>query len=724
MITTKAHFLQRRGWWRRSTHEWFVALPTFVLLMAVLMISMGELVHSQMLQIGESMFGDRIKQVQYFALRADPTPPSCQPDIDVEREVARLINARSATPAKDEFDALIKVAPLDEAQLRQSLASAKALCQAQFQIHRELIAHLTPEVRAYRAVEQAFFDLFHFGTASRTTILLALLGVAMLATAVRHEHIVLTAPRYQRDFWMQSVTTAIGAAFLLWSACVYYRLSVSGGGVLEREELHIAWIVLFAAMLAVSVWRCWQPCSRALQAELGTWRHAFKTIPLGSIMAVVAGLYYALQGHPAGLAIHVHSLMEVPSLSLHLALFIWCGMLFKQSRVVDLFMNLLRPWRLSPEVLSWVILLASAVPTAYTGGSGVFVVAAGALIYHEVRDAGGSHQYALAATAMSGSLGMVLRPSLLVVAIVAMNRNVTSQELFYWGWWVLALTTTLFLVTSLMRRQRTSLSDLPGPKLRQAFPAMLTQVPPLMPHVAVAMAVIGFFSVVLDTRLNETSAPLIMPMIVVLVLLFDKLMLAQGIGPLSPRLAHAMKRERSFEGSVRVATSETASHLGGYIYLIILSQALGGVVERAGLGRLSPDVFATPWSAMAFLAMALVILGMFMEPLGAVFLVSTALSPIAASHGIDPIHFWIVVLVAFELGYLMPPVALNQLLARQVIGQAALVKADAQERSIPSFYRRHEQWILPCGVMSVALVVVAFLPLFTHGMPSWLLWMR
>jgi TRAP-type C4-dicarboxylate transport system permease large subunit len=245
----------------------------------------------------------------------------------------------------------------------------------------------------------------------------------------------------------------------------------------------------------------------------------------------------------------------------------------------------------------------------------------------------------------------------------------------------------------------------------------------LLPHVAGTMAVIGFFSVVLDTKLNETSAPLMMPMIMVMVLLFDKLMLAQGIGPLAPRLASTMRRERSFEGSVRVATTETAGHLGGYIFLIVMSQGLGGVIERSGLIRLAPEHFSGPVAAMGFLAVALVVLGMFMEPLGAIFLVSGSLAPLAADNGIDPIHFWIMVLVAFELGYLMPPIALNQLLARQVVGDAAVWQADA-EVAHQSFYRRHERWILPCGVMTLALGVVAFVPLFIHGAPAWLAWVR
>jgi TRAP-type C4-dicarboxylate transport system permease large subunit len=85
----------------------------------------------------------------------------------------------------------------------------------------------------------------------------------------------------------------------------------------------------------------------------------------------------------------------------------------------------------------------------------------------------------------------------------------------------------------------------------------------------------------------------------------------------------------------------------------------------------------------------------------------------AYANGIEPVHFWMMVLVAFELGYLLPPVALNQLLTRQVVGEAEIDKSDA-EVSGGNFYRRYERWILPCAVMSLSLAIVAYGPLMVQ----------
>lgn len=70
-----------------------------------------------------------------------------------------------------------------------------------------------------------------------------------------------------------------------------------------------------------------------------------------------------------------------------------------------------------------------------------------------------------------------------------------------------------------------------------------------------------------------------------------------------------------------------------------------------------------------------------------------------------------IVLVAFELGYLSPPVALNQLLTRQVVGDAEIQLAGAEVADDPSFWRRYESLLLPITVMATSLVPVAFVPL-------------
>jgi TRAP-type C4-dicarboxylate transport system permease large subunit len=698
--------------------DWVVGIPTITLLLLVLVIGTGEMIHGQLLKLGETMFGDKSHHVQYFMLRADPVKPDCNANMNIDAEVGRAVAATSAQKDSD-LDDLFGARTVDPAKVRHSLQESLAECQYKHTIYEASVTHTTAAVIAYRTLETSFFGLFQFGTENRPMILLLLMGVTILAATLGYENISLVPPRYALDYKVQAWTMLAAAVFSLWSCVRYYQISKDSGIALENPSIHYAWITMFATLLLLTLWQVFNPEEPRDKSQPGEWGHALQAMPLPGTMTIFAGVYFFLKDHPSGLAIYINALMDFPMIPLQLALFIWAGMLFKQTRVVDLFMNLVRPWRLSPEALTYLILLAAAIPTANTGGSGAFVMAVGAIIYHEIRAVGGSSQFALAASAMSGSLGVVLRPCLLIVAIVAVNRSVTSDELYYWGNWVFFLTSSLFFIASQWRREEHTI-NVASPM--EAVPAMLRQVPALLPYAAVAIGVTMFYKHALNTPLNEISAPIIMPVMLLLIVAIDKVLLKRGIGPDSRQLAFAMHREKTVTDSVRVATTESVAHLGGYMYLILLSQALGGVIERSEIIHLAPDQFGSAWTAMAFMSIALVVLGMFMEPLGAIFLVSGSLAPLAYKSGVDPIHFWMMVLVAFELGYLMPPVALNQLLARQVVGDELIDEAD-REVAHKSFYRRYERWILPCAVMSVGLAIVSFAPLATKEFPALHTWL-
>jgi TRAP-type C4-dicarboxylate transport system permease large subunit len=110
------------------------------------------------------------------------------------------------------------------------------------------------------------------------------------------------------------------------------------------------------------------------------------------------------------------------------------------------------------------------------------------------------------------------------------------------------------------------------------------------------------------------------------------------------------------------------------------------------------------------LVIVMVLIGMTMDAMGAVILVSITVAQVAYRNGIDPVHFWMMVLVAFELGYLTPPVSLNHLLARQVIG----ADAELEDDDYPSTWARYEHIAVPMLVMGISLLLVAFVPLLWY----------
>lgn len=685
----------------RTFQEWFSSLPVFALLLLTLIIGTGEMMHGQLLRFGESMFGDADRQVQYFMLRADPVKPECDANIDIDAEVQRQLNG-GGRPADDDLDALFgDSAPADPAVLRQSIEQALAICQAKHSMYERIAASLTPEVKVYRTIETSFFGLFKLGMENRPLILLIMVAIGAVTTTLGYHHIGIRSAVFTRDFKAQTWSQVIGNALLLASTVSYY-LILERGGPVEAAHLHFIWMATFAAMLAINVYRLFRPHPKASEGD-GTWGKALLAVPLYANMAIIAGVYFLLIGHPSGLAIYINQLMALPSIFMNLALFIWAGMLLKQSRVIDLVLNVIRPWNLSPQLLTYIILIIASIGTAYTGASGIFVIAAGAVIYHEVRASGGTRQFALAATAMSGSLGVVLRPCLLVVLIAALNKQVTTDGLYHWGFYVFMLTSTLFfLVSQMLRTQRAAIES---PMV--AIPGMLRELLPLMPYVAVTVVIIALYEYALDTKLNEITAPTIIPVMLLLILIFDK-MINRGKAEITPD--YASHRQEGVERSMRYATTETIGHIGALLSLMTLSLAVGGVIERSEIMNLFPQVFESRWTAMAFLMAVMVVVGMIMDPLGAAILVSGTLAPVAYANNIDPVHFWMMVLVAFELGYLTPPVALNQLLTRQVVGDDEVALADREVKHL-SFFRRYERWILPLIVMATGLALVGFGPL-------------
>jgi TRAP-type C4-dicarboxylate transport system permease large subunit len=149
-------------------------------------------------------------------------------------------------------------------------------------------------------------------------------------------------------------------------------------------------------------------------------------------------------------------------------------------------------------------------------------------------------------------------------------------------------------------------------------------------------------------------------------------------------------------------------HIGAILLVMGASFTVGGLIERSGIFEHLPETFSSIYVAMAFLVALLVFIGMIMDPFGALILVSASVATIAYKNGIDPIHFWMTTLVAFELGYLSPPVSLNHLLTRQVVGEeeAALAAKEGD-----TFWYRHERLLLPIAVMGTTLLLVAFVPL-------------
>lgn len=684
--------MENRGVANRSAREWVSSLPACILLLAVVIFSTGSDIHNQMLKMGEQVWGG------YYKLRVDPQQPTCDANFDVEQRVQEQLLEEQNAP-DDDMD-LFEDDPIDPVTLRSSLENAKADCAAKYADFESLKDRISPGVKVFRSVELFISDLVAFGLTSQRFILaLLVLLCAATATMTRH-HIAMRSMQTQLDHTVSFSLQFIANGMLLVSTLSFRALSHSGGAEVElsKEILHDLWIAGFGLLTIISAIKLFKIPKDVKPG--GNLTHALLSVPLYTTMCLIAGTYFALAGHVAGIGIYLDKMMDLSDMFLNVGLYVWVGMMLKETRLASLVFNVFKPWKMPPEMLAVVAVIAAAIPTAYTGASGIFVIAAGAVIYHELRNAGARRQLALAATAMSGSLGVVLRPCLLVVVIAYLNREVTTDQLFGWGIWVFLLTAGMFMLVSMSVNRQSKLELAP---VGEAFPAMIREFKHLVPYILVVAGIVLFYRYALDVRMDEFSAPRVLPVLLLGILLYEHITLKGGKKNVSGEINH-----QGLEKSIRSATNETTSEIGALLLLIGCSVSIGGVIERSGMMEMFPHSFDSAWGAMALLVVVLVVLGMIMDAFGAVILVSATIATIAYQSGIDPVHFWMVTLVAFELGYLSPPVALNHLLTRQVVGQEE-VELALQEGD--TFYQRNERIIMPLIVMGISLLLVAFVPL-------------
>ena len=671
----------------RSCREWFSTLPVFILLIAVIIAGNGEQIHARLLNLGELIWQD------YFTLRADISIPVCDPNPDIEAELKKL---EAETGGLDELEGLFDAEPFDPESSLKSLQNSRLLCREKHRLAQQNQARVTPSVIFFRTIETSVAGISMFAFEKQRMMLILTIFICAVTCTIKQQHIAFRPVRTLHDYRVSTVAQLLGNVTLLGSAWFYRNSIYQSETLVDHPEIYLLLILGFAVLSTASLFQLIKPLH--FDKTDDSIMHAMLSIPLYIFMTFFVGIYFFLiEGHMAGPAIFFSLLFDQAGLFLNIGLYIWVGMLLKRTQLGDLVFKVFIPWRMSPELLAFVAILVMAVPTAYTGASGIIIIAMGAIVYEELRRAGARRQLALAATAMTGSAGVVLRPCLLVVLIAALNKEVVTDQLFSWGLKTFMTTSVVFFIFALItKREKMHMAP-----IKKAFKPFLQALVPLLPYALIVLLILLAYFFLLNATMDEFSAPVILPVIILGLIVYEKLFVRMVL------VASPEKDAHKFEYTIRMATSEASVHIGALLLLMGLSFVLGGVIERSGLLNSIPDTFASTWVTLGFLIMVLVGIGMIMDPFGAVVLVSGTVAQIAYNNGINPVHFWMITLVSFELGYLTPPVALNHLLTRQMVGHEETAKAALEG---DSFWYRHEKILLPLATMGTTLLLVAVVP--------------
>jgi len=327
-------------------------------------------------------------------------------------------------------------------------------------------------------------------------------------------------------------------------------------------------------------------------------------------------------------------------------------------------------------------LLACAFFAAITGSGASTVAAVGSILIPAMLRNGYSREYAGAVSSSGGTLGILIPPSnpMIMYAIIC---NISVTAMFTAGFMPGFL--VLFALCSVAYVQAR----------RQGFKGDADQEPF---DVMIFLRAVkkGFFSlatvvVVLGSIYTGFATPVEASIVAVLWALF--------VGKV---INKTLKMEH-----VRMALREGAMICGAILIIVGTSALFGRILtyEQAP-ERIANAVVAFTTNKYLVLLMivgVMYILGMFMESLAMIILITPVILPVMGKLGIDPLHFGILLVIATQVGLLTPPLGVNLFVASKVAGTTV------ERLSVSA---------LPyIGVMTLVVLLILFFPSIATWLP-------
>ncbi|MCX7033280.1 MAG: TRAP transporter large permease subunit [Arenimonas sp.] len=382
--------------------------------------------------------------------------------------------------------------------------------------------------------------------------------------------------------------------------------------------------------------------------------------PLFAVIAAIALLGFHLADYDLiVVTVEIYRLGDMPGL-IAIPLFTLAGYLLGESRAPK------RLVRLSNALLGWlpgglaiVAIVACAFFTAFTGASGVTIVALGALLYPALRQAGYDERFSLGLVTAGGSLGLLFAPSLplilygFVAGQMGTDPAVTIPDLFLAGVLPGLLMVAMLSAYAMWvgRRVTQSRHRFEGRELWLALKETAWELP--LPFIVLG----GIYS----GELAASEAAAVTALYVLVVTVF-------------------IKREISLSKLPGVMAD--SMRLVGAILLILgaalaLSNWLVDQEVPAKLFESLREHVDSPWVFLLLLNLFLLVVGMLLDIFSAIVILTPLLLPVAAGFGIHPVHLGVVMLANLQLGYFTPPVGMNLFIASYRFGQplTTLVRA-------------------------------------------------
>ena len=344
-------------------------------------------------------------------------------------------------------------------------------------------------------------------------------------------------------------------------------------------------------------------------------------------------------------AIEVYRIVDTPLL-VALPLFTYAGYVLSESKTSERLVNLVQSlfgWL--PSGLAVVGFVVCAVFTALTGASGVTIVALGALLLPALMKAGFRERFSLGLVTTSGSLGLLLVPSVplilygIIVQQLGIGEPFTIVELFMAGILPLLLMLTCLVGWTLWLHRDGSVPRTPfaWSAVGRALIEARWELP--LPLVVLGGIYSGYFAI------SEAAAVTAVYVTVAQVVLYRDIRLAE-----LPRI-----------------TIDAMVMVGGILLVLGVALAFTNFLVDAEVPqRLFEFMQSHIDSAFAFLLLLnvlLLALGAMLDIFSALVIMVPLILPVAVGYGIHPIHLGIVFLANMQIGYFTPPVGMNLFIA-------------------------------------------------------------
>lgn len=395
--------------------------------------------------------------------------------------------------------------------------------------------------------------------------------------------------------------------------------------------------------------------------------------PLFTIIGALALYFFSVEGIDlAAVIIELYRIAETPTL-IAIPLFTFAGYMLAESRSAQRLVNLAQAYfGWFRGGLAIVVLVTCAFFTAFTGASGVTIIALGGLLYPMLLKEHYPEKFSLGLVTASGSIGLLFPPSLPII-IYGMTAETSIDKLFIAG--VIPGFVLIFILSlySIFEGRRARVPKVPF-NLKQALSATkdaFWELP--IPVIIIG----GIYSGIITA--TEAAAVTAVYVFIIEFFIYKDLRLKE-------HLPTIMRESMILVGAI-LAIIGVALGLTNYLVDAQVPQKLFEFVQA--------HVSSTT-TFLLILNLFLIIVGMMMDIFSAILVVVPLILPIARAFGIDPVHLGIIFLTNLEIGYLTPPVGLNLFMSSLRFEQPVLSIAKAV--------------LLFIGLELLALLLITYVP--------------